>query len=138
MAKGRVEQSDPSAGTLGAPAKFFARHKVDGVWWGPNACERCEKWLPPYMAGVPMGEAENYCWGHAIEDAVAPYAHENWQLRECIAWLCEQAGVEVERGTRGDGVPGPFIDGKDGWEPIPDTFLPFIDAALLGGEARDA
>lgn len=52
------------------------------------------------------------------------------QLTACLAWLCGQLEVEIVGGTRGDGVPGPFIDGRDGWEPIPDTFLPYLQAAV--------
>jgi hypothetical protein len=47
--------------------------EVDGVMYPANTCARCNKWFPPYMTGVPADQAENYCWGHQIEDAIAPW-----------------------------------------------------------------
>lgn len=64
--------------------KHFAPYAVNGVWWRPNACARCEKWFPPYMVGVPSDQVDDYCWGHEIEDAVAPYKVEVEQLRNLV------------------------------------------------------
>lgn len=51
----------------------FEMFEAQGVTWPPNACSRCRRFFPPYMAGVPIEEADNFCWGHAIEDAIAPW-----------------------------------------------------------------
>ena len=36
---------------------------VDGdLYLPPNACAVCDKWFPPYKAGVPNDTADLYCW----------------------------------------------------------------------------
>lgn len=35
----------------------------DGVWQAANACARCQKWFPPWMAGVHTDNTDDYCWG---------------------------------------------------------------------------
>lgn len=61
------------------------RYEVGGVMYPPNTCARCLKWLPPYMAGVSAELVDSYCWGHKIEDAVAPWKQAVVDLVSC--WL---------------------------------------------------
>lgn len=53
--------------------KRFEMVEVDGLWLSPNACSRCGKWFPPYMAAIPHDDAGAYCWGHQLDDAVEPW-----------------------------------------------------------------
>ena len=43
-----------------------------GVYLPPNACVECNKWLPPYKAGVPSETAHLYCWGHQNGSTTPP------------------------------------------------------------------
>jgi len=70
-------QLEPIRMPEAAKAKRTEPTIIDGTMWGPNACARCQKWLPGYMVGVPVEIAHEYCWGHEKEEAVALAALED-------------------------------------------------------------
>lgn len=56
---------------------------------------------------------------------------------DALTWLCFQNKVEIVSGPRGDGLPGPFIDGRFGWTPMPKRIRDLIEVAVSEAEACD-
>lgn len=79
-----------------------------------------------------IGEREADGWT-AASDMNAEFT----RAMDALTWLCFQNEEEIVSGPRGDGLPGPFIDGRFGWTQIPDRIRDLIEVAVSEAEACD-
>lgn len=103
---------------MSEPTMRFEVEIVDGLMLAPNACSVCRKWFLPYMAAIPIEQADDYCLGHEHDECEASLAaalHRAETAERELDALREAAGEVARRHVRADGGTARAAEGRCHW-----------------------